>query len=813
MWRFFSAIWHVCKWEIYRSVRTPAAWISAFLIPVLWCVVYAYAFSGGLMTKLPVGFVDLDHSQTSRALATTLDAIPSVRLVNFDNPEVAYQALQKVETYATVVVPENYELDRKRGLNTALTIDLNKVFYPAATTLELDIKTALLTDHIREAAVQTTLAHGGTFSSSLGNLRLIQPDLFLKGNIAFNYVAYLLPTMIPGVLALGAVLCFVSVLVREWREGQIRKLMKFARGSRMAAFIGQVLPWFVLYAIAGVVWVVGFAGVMGWGVAGHLWLWIAAIWLLIMSMATFAICMVSLSPTWVIAVAGVICLTAPTFPFTGFSFPSDAMSMGARLFGDFLPLTHFLHAQAQVWVLDSPLDHTLKSLGFIGGFMVVTTLIAYGFLGLRIPKWKAHERQLRRLRQLVATANWARPQPLAGFTKTFFETMRASILNRNSFVILALAIAFYLVFYSWPYSNQQIEDVPVGVVNLDGGPVAKHFIEALEATPATHIAFITPNPAEGMDAFKREKVDVLVTVPTDLSGRLSRGENGAIHILGNGGYPVKARAIQAAIAGIITDDQRFVDGVSYLTPGVTPTQLAATKTAGPSTVVNYHFNNISGYGNYTVPMVGPIIIQSVMLMGITMALGGWFAGRVRPTIIEDALRWPVRRGLAVFLAYWVIGYVWFLYMESVDFRWAEFPTMNNPEGAILAGAIYTAAVSAFGLAITTIFGSNAWTTPMIVVMSSPSLFVSGGVWPQELITNPLVAAVRQFLPSTPGVELIIGTSQDGAPITSFMGHIVHLACLTLLYLLIAWLTSRRLVRGRGPIVTSRTHAFSIKDGH
>ena len=37
----------------------------------------------------------------------------------------------------------------------------------------------------------------------------------------------------------------------------------------------------------------------------------------------------------------------------------------------------------------------------------------------------------------------------------------------------------------------------------------------------------------------------------------------------------------------------------------------------------YRFNEISGYGNYTVPAVGPIILQAVMLMGIGMSLGGW----------------------------------------------------------------------------------------------------------------------------------------------------------------------------------------------
>ena len=44
-----------------------------------------------------------------------------------------------------------------------------------------------------------------------------------------------------------------------------------------------------------------------------------------------------------------------------------------------------------------------------------------------------------------------------------FEMIRSAILNRNSFAILAIASAFYLLFYAWPYSNQLIIEIPTAV--------------------------------------------------------------------------------------------------------------------------------------------------------------------------------------------------------------------------------------------------------------------------------------------------------------------------------------------------------------
>ncbi len=132
-----------------------------------------------------------------------------------------------------------------------------------------------------------------------------------------------------------------------------------------------------------------------------------------------------------------------------------------------------------------------------------------------------------------------------GFWQTFLQTIKASLLSRDTILIFAGAVAFYLIFYAWPYGNQQIEHVPTAVLDLDRSSASRRFISAMDASPAVSVVRITQSEGEAMAEFRREKFSVLITIPKDFEKSLARGENVTVHVLGSGAFPVKARAVQA----------------------------------------------------------------------------------------------------------------------------------------------------------------------------------------------------------------------------------------------------------------------------
>ena len=773
MTAWFSKVAAAARFEAAWVLAHPKEWIAAIAAPLVWCLMLVVAFGDGLMTKLPVGYTDADHSAASREVIETLSALPSVRLVPFADVAAAERALKNASVYGVVTIPENFELDRRRGIGSPVVLQLNKLYYAVGTILEVDLKTALTHLKVAGTAVQLT-TQGGTFTENARRLRLSMPEVYFMGNPAFNFSAYLLPTLVPGVMALGALLGFAASLVREWRERRVTVWLAAARGSATAAVLGKLLPWVSVWLLAGGVWVAGFAGIAGWGVAGNLSVWFLGTALFILSMAALALFAASLAPSWVIAVSACICLVAPTFPFTGFSFPLDAMTPGAQLFGLFLPLTHYLELQSGVWVLDAPAAVLLQPLGWLAAFPLVMVGIGLPIFVRRMHGWVKKE---------------VHPHPVPedtsgdSFLSVMGQTARHAFFSKDTIAVFAGAVAFYLIFYGWPYSGQQVENIPTGIVDLDRSAASRNYIATLTAAPAVAARFIVHDEAEGMVAFRRGEVDVLVTVPEDYEKRLARGENASVHILGNGAYPVKTRAGQGSAGPAAADTEARWASASVMNPGTPASMLSGAKLAGPAMTVIYRYNEISGYGNYTVPMVGPVIVQAVILFGVSVALGNWLVVNRRERWMAAVIQHPVRRGLAVFLAFWWIALAWFLYMQGFDFSFGEYGAMANPQATFWVALTFTAAVSALAMALATITGAG-WTAPLTVSLSAPSLFISGAVWPLENM-SPVVLGLSQLLPSTVGIPASAAAAQAGAATVDVLSACFEMTLLAIMYLVLA----------------------------
>ena len=169
--------------------------------------------------------------------------------------------------------------------------------------------------------------------------------------------------------------------------------------------------------------------------------------------------------------------------------------------------------------------------------------------------------------------NQAEQMKAPDFWYTFLHTIKASFLSRDTILIFAGAIAFYLIFYAWPYGNQQIQHVPSAVLDLDRSAAARRLVTAMDASPAISVVRITQDEGEAMEAFRREEFSVLITIPKDFEKSLTRGENVTVHVLGNGAFPVKARAVQAALGGVVTDKTKLLDDAAVYATGLPGTSV------------------------------------------------------------------------------------------------------------------------------------------------------------------------------------------------------------------------------------------------
>ena len=401
MKHWFEGLVNTARIECRYTRRHPQQWVICALLPVMWLLFVANTFGTGLMTKLPVGLVNEDGGPLARELVMVLDAVPSLGLRGFETATEAEAALSRAETYGTIVIPRDFTEDSLNGRGSTLELIINKSYYAVGTILEVDVKTALAAVMKSAGTIRMTAARGGSLKAESNNLRIASPEVYFLGNTGFNFSAYLLPTLIPGLIALAAGLTFSGVLVREWRDGGATRLLAAANDFASAAILGKLLPWFVFYVVLGLCWVFGLTGVLGWTAAGSVGVWIGATVMLIAAMASIAVLFTAASLSWPIAVSALICFAAPSFPFTGFSYPLESMTPGAAFFGQLLPLTHYLAVQGECWILNSPLDHVFTRLAPLALLIVVPMAAGLPILGVRLRAWSSKDPEKDRIRTLL----------------------------------------------------------------------------------------------------------------------------------------------------------------------------------------------------------------------------------------------------------------------------------------------------------------------------------------------------------------------------------------------------------------------------
>ncbi len=367
---------------------------------------------------------------------------------------------------------------------------------------------------------------------------------------------------------------------------------------------------------------------------------------------------------------------------------------------------------------------------------------------------------------------------------------RASLGNLDAMLLFVGAIAFYSFFYPWPYGNQLVENVPVVVADLDGSATSRRIIQSLRGTPSVRIVGVTRDQAEGEAVLKVEDASVMLVVPAGFEHDLLAGRRTVLGAIGTGAYPVQAKVAMAGSLGPLIEEATKASARQLAVSGIPLSALARASLQGPAIVVQPMFNVVPGYASYVVPIVGIVILQSILLMAITLAMGGWLASEVRPQHLEKAL--ASRAGLtALVSAFALIALFWLLYLQGLAFWLHDFPTLLNVTGVLVVAVPLCLAIGSLGVALSLALGSDAYAMQVVVVTSIPAVFLSGAIYPWSNMPA-WTRGVADLFPSTPGIQGLLAASQMGGPTSAVLGHALHLCLLAAGYFgLATWLSRRK----------------------
>lgn len=366
----------VIRREIRRLCSRPIYLVGMVLVPVAMAFFFVGMLDPGLPLKVPAGVVDLDHSQMSRRLTRSLDAMELIDVV--DQPTGYHEAMEAVQSGKIMgffMIPEGFERDAVGGRGPQLTYYFNLSIYVPGSLMFKGFKTMGVT--AAGGLAQTNLVEKGAPETLAGVvLQPISVNSHPLGNPWLNYSYYLCPSFLYGLIELMVFLMATFAITQEIKTGTSPLWLQAAGGRIGTAVIGKLLPQTVIFTI------------IGWGVNsllfhwnhfpmnGQEWWMILGMPLFVIASQSFAVVMCSIFPNPRLALSLCSLTGILAFSLAAFSFPVEAMYGAVAIFANILPVRWYFLIYGDIALDGWPVYYSRLYFVALLVFPMVATLAA-----------------------------------------------------------------------------------------------------------------------------------------------------------------------------------------------------------------------------------------------------------------------------------------------------------------------------------------------------------------------------------------------------------------------------------------------------
>ena len=313
------------------------------------------------------------------------------------------------------------------------------------------------------------------------------------------------------------------------------------------------------------------------------------------------------------------------------------------------------------------------------------------------------------------------------------------------------------------YQTENVENLPVAVVDEAVCPESKRFIHKMEATPEISVDYKCCTMAEAQQLMAHNDVHAIFYFPKDFSKRLAEKKTAHIGVFADMSSFYYYKAALLGSNAVLIDEMHTIELDRYAADGLTG--QAAKEQMQPVVYEEITaFNPTSGYGSFFLPALMMLVVHQTLFLGICLLCGDARENRRSLMVIPARLRThcthrvTIGRALCYLLIYIPIT-ILDLWLVPL---WFHLPQLGNLYTIQIFLLPFILAVTFFGMTIGNIFVRHKISPMLCFVFFSIVLFFSTGmVWPQSNIPSFWLYFSYLF-PTTPGVQGFVKLSSMGA---------------------------------------------------
>ncbi|HHW81162.1 MAG TPA: ABC transporter permease [Bacteroidales bacterium] len=366
----------VIRREWKRILGRPIYLFSSVFVMIFCYIFFLSIFNDGMPRSLPIGVVDLDHSYVSRTFVRNMDAVPNVHVVKqYVDYGEARDAIQRGDIYAFYTLDKGFGRKLMSSQQPDFSFYVNEAYIVAGS---LTYKELIYMSNLGIAFVQKKMLElRGEEVIDKEILATVQPisnDSHMIANPYVNYGVYLLNMLLPGIMQMLILLMTVFTIGFEMKMNTTSNLMETANKSMLAALLGKLLPYTLLFSILGIGGNLVLYKFMHFPMNGSLLRYSFSTVLFVMAYQAIGVMFIGLLPSLREALSLVAVYAILGVSFTGFTFPIEAMPRGVQVFQHLFPTRYYFKIYVAEALNGAPIRYSLIYFAVMAAFMLLPFL-------------------------------------------------------------------------------------------------------------------------------------------------------------------------------------------------------------------------------------------------------------------------------------------------------------------------------------------------------------------------------------------------------------------------------------------------------
>ncbi len=350
--------------------------------------------------------------------------------------------------------------------------------------------------------------------------------------------------------------------------------------------------------------------------------------------------------------------------------------------------------------------------------------------------------------------------------------------NSVAVAIFIGAPLLYGVVFGSLYTDGQVYDIPVAVVDASRGAIGERIVDGLRDHENIAVAGVFACEQGLWDSFVRGDVHAIITLGPGFDTDVLMGRMPEVHVRLNTANLLVTNYVSGAVQHVLATEETTIRTGAMIRSGTLPAPTAKDHHSAFSVHYSRYFNPSGNYLFFLLPGFLGMVLQQVFMLVTALS----FARETEEKTFDELTGKTRSAVMIVFgksFPYWIMGMLMWLFSLHGILYWYGVPMDGSPAALYGLSLLFVLSMASIGILVSAAVPSQLKATEILMVMAAPAFLLSGYTWPLSQMPQA-VAAVAKLIPTTHFLEALRKIILADASMLHLLPETVFLALLAVI---------------------------------